>query len=59
MQAEEPDLNTMEYVKRWFLKKLPTFAGLVTGVLVNPVVGKMVQSAGDSAMEHLDRLTKE
>ncbi len=59
VQAEEPDLNTMEYVKRWFLRKLPTFAGLVTGVLVNPVVGKMVQSAGDSAVEHLDRLTKE
>lgn len=59
VQAEEPDLNTMEYVKRWFLRKLPTFAGVVTGVLVNPVVGKLVQSAGDSAVAQLDRLAQE
>ncbi len=59
VEGEEPDLNTMAYVKRWFLKKLPTFAGLVTGVLVNPVVGKIVQSAGDSAVEHLDRIARE
>ncbi len=59
VEGEEPDLNTMAYVKRWFLKKLPTFAGLVTGVLVNPVVGKLVQSAGDSAVEQLDRIAQE
>ena len=59
VQAEEPDLNTMQYVKNWFLKKLPTFAGLVTGVLVNPVVGKLVQSAGDSAVAHLEEMAKD
>lgn len=59
VQAEEPDLNTMQYVKNWFLKKLPTFAGLVTGVLVNPVVGKLVQSAGDSAVAHLQQMVEE
>ena len=45
--AKEPDLTTMEYVKRWFVKNLPTLAGAVTGVVVNPIVGKVVQAAGE------------
>jgi hypothetical protein len=43
----KPDLTTIQYVKRWFVKNLPTLAGAVTGVLVHPVVGKIVQAAGD------------
>jgi hypothetical protein len=45
--AKEPDLTTMEYVKRWFTKNLPTLAGAVTGVVVNPIVGKVVEAAGE------------
>ena len=45
--AKEPDLTTMEYVKRWFTKNLPTLAGAVTGVVVNPIVGKLVEVAGE------------
>jgi len=45
--AKEPDLTTMEYVTRWFGKRLPQMAGLVTGVVVHPVVGKIVEAAGD------------
>lgn len=45
--AKEPDLTTMEYVKRWFTKNLPTLAGAVTGVVVNPIVGKLVEAAGE------------
>lgn len=59
LTAEEPDLGTAAYVKRWFLRKLPSFAGLVSAVLVNPIVGKLVQSAGDVAVAELDRLSKE
>lgn len=59
VQAEEPDVTTMQYVARWFKTKLPTLAGLVTGVLVNPVVGKLVQSAGDAAVAELDRVVKQ
>ena len=51
--AETPDLTTVQYVKRWFLRRLPSMAGLVTAVLVNPIVGKLVQSAGDVAMAEL------
>ena len=42
-----------------FLKRLPTLAGLVTGVLVNPVVGKLVRSAGDAAVDQLDRVAED
>jgi len=59
LTAGEPDLSTAQYVKGWFLKKLPTLAGLVTGVLVNPLVGKLVQSAGDAAATQLAEMTKE
>jgi len=50
LAAEKPDrttLNTMEYVKDWFTKHLPTFAGAVTSVMVHPIVGKLVETAGD------------
>ncbi|MGD1994345.1 MAG: caspase family protein [Anaerolineae bacterium] len=46
--ASEPDLTTMEYVKRWFAKHLPGLAGAVTGVVVHPIVGKLVEAAGDA-----------
>ena len=48
INAEEPDLTTIQYVKRWFLKNLPEVAGSVVGILVHPVVGKLVQSAGEA-----------
>jgi hypothetical protein len=46
--AEKPDLTTMQYVKQWFAKNLPSVAGSVTGILVHPVVGKLVQAAGET-----------
>ena len=46
--AQEPDLPTMEYVKRWFVRNLPDLAGAVTSVVVHPIVGKLVEAAGDA-----------
>ena len=46
--AQEPDLSTMEYVKKWFGRHLPTLAGAVASVVVNPIVGKLVAAAGDA-----------
>jgi len=46
--AEEPDLTTMEYINRWFVKNLPGLAGAVTSVVVHPIVGKLVEAAGDT-----------
>lgn len=51
--AKKPDFSTMEYVKKWFVKKLPTFAGKVMGVLVNPIVGKVVEASGEIAATEL------
>lgn len=59
LAGEAPDLNTVQYVKRWFLRKLPHLAGLVTSVLVHPIVGKLVQSAGDVAFAELVRVAEE
>lgn len=46
--AEKPDLTTMEYVKNWFVKYMPTLSGAVTSLVVHPLVGKLVEAAGES-----------
>jgi len=53
--AKKPDLTTMEYVKKWFSKNLPQLAGAVVSVLVNPIVGKVVEAGGEIAAEELKR----
>jgi hypothetical protein len=52
---EKPDLSTMEYVKNWFGKHLPGLAGTVVGIFVHPVVGKLVEAAGDAVAEDFKR----
>lgn len=54
--AGEPDLTTMAYVKAWFARRLPHLAGLVTSILVNPIVGKVVSSAGDAVAKEFQHL---
>jgi hypothetical protein len=54
-EGGEPDLTTMEYVKKWFLKNLPALAGSVTSLVVHPVVGKLVTAAGDAAVAEFNR----
>lgn len=49
--ADEPDLTTIQYVARWFRKNLPSLAGAVTGLVVHPLVGRLVQVAGDRLVE--------
>jgi YesN/AraC family two-component response regulator len=47
---KKPDvetISTMEYIKNWFTKNLPTLAGAVTSVIINPIVGSVVKAAGD------------
>lgn len=53
--ADEPDVSTMEYVKKWFGKNLPEFAGNVTGLVVHPIVGKLVHAAGDAVVGEFKR----
>jgi hypothetical protein len=47
--AKEPDLTTLQYVRKWFGKNLPALAGSITGLIIHPVVGKIVEAAGELA----------
>ncbi|QUC59174.1 hypothetical protein IOD14_21685 [Streptomyces sp. A2-16] len=49
--APEPDLSTMEYVLRWFRRRLPALAGAVTSLILHPVVGHLVEAAGVTLAE--------
>jgi hypothetical protein len=51
--AKKPDLTTMGYVKQWFVKNLPSLAGAVTGLVVHPIVGKLVELAGEMLASEL------
>ncbi len=45
--ADKPDVTTMAYVRGWFTKNLPKLAGAVTSLIVHPLVGRVVEAAGD------------
>ena len=45
---KKPDLSTMEYVRNWFVKNAPGVAGAVESVVVHPIVGRLVEAAGDA-----------
>ncbi|HUO69785.1 MAG TPA: hypothetical protein VMU39_03330 [Solirubrobacteraceae bacterium] len=51
--ADKPDLTTVQYVKQWFARKLPAAAGLITSVLVHPLVGRLVERAGDKLADQV------
>jgi hypothetical protein len=46
--AKEPNVSAIEYLKGWFGKHLPRVAGAITGILLHPVVGKIVRAAGEA-----------
>jgi len=45
--ADKPDVTTMDYVRGWFGRNLPKLSGAVTGLIVHPLVGRVVEAAGD------------
>ena len=51
--AEQPDATALRHLTRWFVRTLPAVAGLVTGVFADPIVGRLVQAAGDGLVEEL------
>lgn len=55
LAAPQPDLGVMGYVKQWFTRHLPQLAGAVTGVIVHPIVGKLVEAAGDGLAAEFKR----
>jgi hypothetical protein len=53
--TKTPDISTMEYVRNWFVKNIPQLAGAVTGLVVNPIVGKLVEAAGEAVAQEFKR----
>ncbi|WP_051022399.1 hypothetical protein [Nocardia pneumoniae] len=53
--APEPDLSTMEYVRNWFVRNLPELAGTVTGLIVHPIVGRLVAGVGGALAAEFQR----
>lgn len=43
----KPNVRKIESVLIWFKEHLPKLAGAVTSVVLNPIVGKIVEAAGD------------
>jgi hypothetical protein len=45
--AEHPDPSRVRSALRWFRDNAPQLAGSVASLLVNPLVGKVVEAAGE------------
>jgi hypothetical protein len=54
--TDEPDPATAGYVKNWFARNLPQLAGGVVSLVVHPVVGKLVEAAGDVIADQFRKL---
>ena len=46
---EPPDASTIKVVGEWLLKNIPALTDPLTSLFVNPIVGKVVEAAGDLA----------
>jgi hypothetical protein len=53
--ADKPDLGKMESVLRWFRKNIPQLAGAVGSVILNPLIGKVMEAAGELVVEEFKR----
>src|SRR4051794_7777180 len=49
LDPAEPRVHTLAAIRDWFVDHLPKLAGAVTSVIVNPLVGRLVEAAGDVA----------
>jgi hypothetical protein len=47
LMSGKPDLDTLGFVKAWFGRNAPKLAGTVTGIIVHPIVGRLVEAAGE------------
>jgi hypothetical protein len=50
LDPAKPKVYTLATVRDWFAEHLPKLAGAVTSLIVNPLVGQLVQAAGDVAV---------
>lgn len=45
----QPKVGRMAEVRDWFIKNAPAVLGALTAVFTNPVIGKIVEAAGEMA----------
>ena len=49
--SPKPDVTAMGKARDWFVENLPAILGGVTGLLTNPIVGKLVEAAGEFTLD--------
>jgi hypothetical protein len=57
--AEQPDPGSVRRVLRWFRDNAPQLAGTVASVVINPLVGKVVEGAGEAIAGQFRELAEE
>ena len=57
--AEEPNAGTVRNVLRWFKEHAPQLAGAVVSVVVNPLVGKLVEGAGTAIADRFREVVED
>ncbi len=57
--SERPDVGRVRTVLRWFRDNTPQLAGAVVSVVVNPLVGKAVEGAGEAIADQFKEVVKE
>jgi hypothetical protein len=57
--SERPDAGRVRRVLRWFRENAPQLAGTVVSVVVNPLVGKLVEGAGEAIADQFKELIAE
>jgi hypothetical protein len=51
----EPDLATVEHVRGWFARTIPTLASAIGRIIHSPIVTRIVATAGDEAAAEFHR----
>jgi hypothetical protein len=57
--SERPDAGRVRRVLRWFRENAPQLAGTVVSVVINPLVGKLVEGAGEAIAAQFRELIDE
>ncbi len=57
--AEQPDPGRIRKVLAWFKDNAPQVAGAVVSVVINPLVGKVVEGAGDAVADRFRQVVNE
>ncbi len=59
INATEPEVGTLRYVLGWFTRKIPTLAGTVRDLVLNPLVSSVVGAAGNVAAADFEQFLQD